>query len=164
MPALPIGGILVGEISAKSVRDYGFALIESPPTASHGIPNSNPKVCTPPVAPILGVKEDTMGGFKIVLIEMSTCSTYVHTICLSCAVWPQYTARQTEDGQTDRAIGIGRLCNGIDSIIKLIKYETPLFFSATYSHSTDDVCCNLSPCDARCDLTVRDRHKDDIDN
>ena len=46
----------------------------------------------------------------MVQIEISSphsYSTSVHTLCLSCTVWPQYTTRQTDDRwQTDRAIGI----------------------------------------------------------
>ena len=49
----------------------------------------------------------------MVPIEISSprsYSTSIHAIGLSCAVWPQYTTRQTDDRrQTDRATGKGRL-------------------------------------------------------
>ena len=98
----------------------GFVTIESPPTTSQFIP-LNTKFCsipplfwpqfqcqvmTPPIRPpILGIRVDlgdrTWHQSKY---RPRSYSTSVHSIGLSCTVWPQYTTRQTD------SIGIGRLC------------------------------------------------------
>ena len=57
-------------------------------------------------------------GSKIVPVEMTSphsYSTSILTIGLSCTVKPQYTTWQIDD--TDRVIGIGRLCCGIGGLI-----------------------------------------------
>ena len=72
-------------------------------------------------------------GSKMVTTEMSSqhsYSTSIHTICLSCTVRPQYTTRQTDTRQTDRATGRGRLCYRIGGLkrhnqeIRIIVYLT----------------------------------------
>ena len=45
-------------------------------------------------------------GPKMLPIEMSSphsYSTIIHTICLSCTAWPQYTTRQIYRRQTERS-------------------------------------------------------------
>ena len=52
---------------------------------------------------------------KMVPIEMLSpifLFDFIHTLGLSCSVWPQYTTQQT-----DRVIGIGRLCYCIGGLI-----------------------------------------------
>ena len=58
--------------------------------------------------PVWGVRLDLMGR-KLYQSKWSYPHSYLtsmHSIGLSCTVWPQCTTRQT----IDRAIGIGRLC------------------------------------------------------
>ena len=52
----------------------------------------------------------------MVAIEISSSHSYstsIHTIGLSCTVWPQYATRKTDDRMTDRAMGKGHLCYSI---------------------------------------------------
>ena len=67
--------------------------------------NSNIKLSPPPNStptPVWGIRMDLCG--QMVPTDMSTphsYSTYIHTVGLYCAVWPQYTTRQTDDKQTE---------------------------------------------------------------
>ena len=65
----------------------------------------------------------------MVPIEMSSPHSYltsVHTIGLSCTVWPQYKTRQQDTSDirpTDIAIGIDHLCYSIDGLVIGCKYQ-----------------------------------------
>ena len=68
-----------------------------------------------PVSSLDPPNRPPLGGFggptvsKMVPIEISSpysYSTFIHTTCLSCTVWPQYTTRHTDrqtDGESDRS-------------------------------------------------------------
>ena len=128
----------------KSVSGLRFAPIISPPTPSQylGIqsfalsaviwPQFQCKGLNPKFNPPFGrVRVDLAS--KMVPIEISSphsYSTSIHTIGLSCTVWPQYTTWQT----TDRAIGKGRLCYSIGGPkrIRPIQIKKRLIRSVAY--------------------------------
>ena len=99
-----------------SVNVLGFAPIESPPTTSQYLlmqsfalsaavwPQFQCQVITPNSTPRLGGCGGPRGS-KFVPIGISSphsYSTSLHTIGLSCIVWPQRTTRQTDRQMTDR--------------------------------------------------------------
>ena len=108
----------------------GFAPIKSPPTTSQYLsiqslalpatiwPEFQCQIMPRPqfVPPFWGYSGPRW--LMMAPIEMSSPYSYatsIHTIRLSCTVWPQYTTRQT-----DRTIEIGRLCSSIGSLIMAI--------------------------------------------
>ena len=103
----------------------GFAPIESPPTTSQykfcaichhlaEIPVSNYGTQFDPRLEV-GVDQGVKHGTNRKVIPTLRLIS-IRITGLSCAAWPQYTARQI-----DRAIGIGCLCYGIGGVINTRK-------------------------------------------
>ena len=97
------------------------------------MPNYGPQF-DPPVRGLgwtLGVE---MVGLPIEMSSPHSVSTCIHTICISCIVWSQYTTRQTTDRRpADRAIGSSRLCYSVGGlkIHLIILFELSCYIFAT---------------------------------
>ena len=85
--------------------------------------------------PVGGIKVG-LGGSKMIPIKISSLHSYsssihIHTIGLSCTVWPQYTTRQTDRRQTT-----GRQTERSERVAYAIASAAPKLFSCSVTWLT----------------------------